>query len=216
MILLDGQYPFDDQGLSEISPLRRASSRRDSITGYLISTQSRFVRWRFRCNLLVGKADYETLQEFFAERNGTFDLVDWRGFSWLTASGTDDATHAYSTGALFDQDEITGQPQQANGYLACDQHWIVPVTFIVNARGLVGQSGGPTGEGTMVRDVPGGAIDGSNATFTVSQTYTTFLLFVNGQEQKIGTDYNISGTTITFIAGAIPQTGDSIDGYGVL
>lgn len=213
MIILNSQYPFDTKGETEISQLSRKSSRRDSITGYLISTQSRYTRWRFNCNLLVGKQDLETLQQFFAEQNGSFDFVDWRGFSWLTASGTNNDTHAYSTGALFDQDSLQPQVQQGNGYQACGQTWIVPVNFIINARGLSGTPAGDSGEVALEHEVPAGTINSINAVFTLSQSPDVLILFKNGVEQKLTVDYNLSGSTITFVVGAIPTTGSSLDAY---
>ncbi|MGH9657269.1 MAG: hypothetical protein ACRD96_01930 [Bryobacteraceae bacterium] len=58
---------------------------------------------------------------------------------------------------------------------------------------------------------PSGTVNGSNATFTVTNAPSPgagLLLYRNGLVQKQGTDYNLSGTTITFLAGTIPQTGD--------
>lgn len=216
MIILDGQYAFDTKGETEISRLERKSSRQDSITGYLISTQSRYVRWRFNCNLLVGIEDLESLQEFFATRNGVFDFVDFRGFSWLTGAGVDNTTHAYSTGALFDMNELVPQPQNANGSQAPCQSWLVPITIVCNARNIRSGNAGNTAEVDLIHDAPSGTINGINANFVVTQNYSTYILFVNGLEAKDAVDYNRSGLNIVFVAGAIPETGDTIDGYGVV
>lgn len=66
----------------------------------------------------------------------------------------------------------------------------------------------------VTRESPTGTIDGSNTIFTLAATPVagTEHVYVNGILQNSGTgnDYTISGATITFLAGAIPQTGDVI------
>lgn len=216
MIILNGSYVFETEGLTEVSRLGRPKSFNDSINGYLIKTRSRFVRWRFQYTLFVDRQQKEDLEELFAETVTSLDLVDHRGFSWLTAAGTDDTTHAYATGADIEEVELVATPATPKNYQACDQRWRIPVTLIVSARGLAGNTANVIeASNCMVHDVPSGTINGVNATFTVTQTYAVYLLFVNGLEQKLTVDYNISGSTITFIAGAIPQTGDTLDGFGV-
>lgn len=66
----------------------------------------------------------------------------------------------------------------------------------------------------IVRETPGGTVNGSNVTFTLASTPVsgTEMVFVNGVLQNVGAsnDYTISTTTITFSSGAIPQTGDIV------
>lgn len=66
----------------------------------------------------------------------------------------------------------------------------------------------------IVRETPSGSVNGSNATFTLVNTPVgnTEQVFVNGvlQNPGAGNDYTISTTTITFLAGAIPQTNDIV------
>ena len=66
----------------------------------------------------------------------------------------------------------------------------------------------------VVRESPTGTIDGTNATFTLAATPLAGKeeVYVNGILQNSGTgnDYTISGATITFLSGAIPQSGDVI------
>lgn len=63
-------------------------------------------------------------------------------------------------------------------------------------------------------ETPTGTVDGSNANFTLANTPTagTVRVFVNGVRMNVGgsNDYTISGTTITFLTGAIPVSGDVI------
>lgn len=86
---------------------------------------------------------------------------------------------------------------------------LLPVANMVTAsNGVVAISN------YIVRSTPGGTVNGTNDTFTLATTpvSNTEMVFVNGvlQNQGAGNDYTISGTTITFLSGAIPQTGDII------
>jgi hypothetical protein len=65
----------------------------------------------------------------------------------------------------------------------------------------------------VTREVPTGAVNGTNPTFTLANTPTvgTEEIYVNGILQNGGSnDYAISGATITFQTGAIPQNGDVV------
>jgi hypothetical protein len=66
----------------------------------------------------------------------------------------------------------------------------------------------------IVRETPSGTVNGSNTAFTLANTpvSNTEQVFVNGvlQNPGAGNDYTISTTTITFLSGAIPQTGDIV------
>lgn len=62
-------------------------------------------------------------------------------------------------------------------------------------------------------EVPAGIVDGTNASFTLAATPITNsqVVFVNGLKQKATVDFNITGATITFTAGNIPQSGQYIE-----
>jgi len=74
--------------------------------------------------------------------------------------------------------------------------------------------GGLTSSNFVIGETPSGTIDGSNTNFTLANTPTagTERVFVNGVRMRsgAGNDYTISGGTITFLTGAIPQTDDVI------
>jgi hypothetical protein len=63
-------------------------------------------------------------------------------------------------------------------------------------------------------ETPGGTINGTNAAFTLANAPSPALsleLYRNGLLQSVANgDYTLAGNTITFAAGAIPQTGDSL------
>lgn len=67
-------------------------------------------------------------------------------------------------------------------------------TFIVNGDPNI--SPGPTPTLNFVEDeVPGGAIDGSNKTFTTAHSYVGLMVFLNGVKQHEGAanDYTETG-----------------------
>ncbi len=81
---------------------------------------------------------------------------------------------------------------------------------------MVDGSTGPCGGGGpqfVDLEVPGGVVDGVNANFTLANPpnpATSLVLFRNGVEQNPGADYTLTGSTVQFLAGAIPQPGDSL------
>ncbi len=63
------------------------------------------------------------------------------------------------------------------------------------------------------REVPGGTVDGSNTTFTLANAPSpaaSLELFRNGLEQNPSADYTLTGSTVQFLSGAIPQPGDTL------
>ena len=68
--------------------------------------------------------------------------------------------------------------------------------------------------GTAVEgEVPTGAINGANSIFTIATTPTTassVMVFRNGILQSLNSDYSLTGKTINFATGSLPQTGDNL------
>jgi hypothetical protein len=73
-------------------------------------------------------------------------------------------------------------------------------------------SGGSGASGTFVDgEIPLGALDGSNTTFTLANApipASGLVLFRNGLLLRQGTDYTLSTRSVTFLTGATPQPGD--------
>lgn len=70
---------------------------------------------------------------------------------------------------------------------------------------------GLTGIGFVDGETPSGAINGVNSVFTLAQTPNpigSVAVYHNGVRLKSGADYTISGNSITFTGGLVPQTGD--------
>jgi hypothetical protein len=62
-------------------------------------------------------------------------------------------------------------------------------------------------------ETPAGTINGANAAFTLSgvpNPVASLALYRNGLLEKQGLDYTVSGNAITFLSGAIPQSGDAL------
>ena len=61
-------------------------------------------------------------------------------------------------------------------------------------------------------ETPGGLVDGNNTTFTLANapSGSSLMLFRNGLYMSANFDYTLSGSTITFVTGAIPQPGDQL------
>jgi hypothetical protein len=84
----------------------------------------------------------------------------------------------------------------------------------VRVDGSTGPCGGGGG-GVMPlfsdAETPSGSVNGTNTTFTLLHAPSpidSLILFRNGLLMKHGLDYAISGSTVTFFLGSIPQTGD--------
>ena len=62
-------------------------------------------------------------------------------------------------------------------------------------------------------EAPSGTINGVNTTFTLAEAPVppaSLQVVRNGIVLRAGVDFNLSSNSITFVAGAIPQTGDEL------
>jgi hypothetical protein len=100
-------------------------------------------------------------------------------------------------------------PINALAALYCDS---VDVNEVGGGGGSTGGGGtGGTGSLTAYDIIPTGTIDGSNPTFTLPNAPNpsgSLQLFKNGRKMMNLIDFTISGATITYQSGSIPQTGD--------
>jgi hypothetical protein len=79
--------------------------------------------------------------------------------------------------------------------------------------GSGGGGGGAVGPAFIDADTLGGIVDGFNAVFALSaepEPVASLSVYRNGMMQKAGLDYTLSGSTVTFVAGATPQPGDTL------
>jgi hypothetical protein len=80
------------------------------------------------------------------------------------------------------------------------------------SSGPCGSGGGGVGGASFAdSEVPTGAINGSNAVFTLATAPSpagSLELYLNGLLMRQGADYQITTNTITFFLASVPQTGD--------
>lgn len=115
---------------------------------------------------------------------------DWTASAPVTVSGT---ASVIPPGNISQGGATTGQVLVWNG-----SAW-VPTT----------PTGGGGSSTAPVLEIPAGTLDGSNKVFTISTTPNPagwFILFLNGVEQVSGSNYALSGTTITYAVA--PKTTD--------
>jgi hypothetical protein len=84
----------------------------------------------------------------------------------------------------------------------------------VFVNGTSGPCGG-SGSGVLYSDgeIPGGTMDGVNATFTLANAPSpapSLELFRNGIVQNSAIDYTLTGTMVQFLTGVVPQPGDTL------
>lgn len=82
--------------------------------------------------------------------------------------------------------------------------------------GACGTGGSGSGPVFVDAEMPTGAVDGSNNVFTLSGSpipSVSLQVFRNGILQRTGVDYSLTGATVTFLSGAIPQSGDVVQTY---
>jgi hypothetical protein len=95
--------------------------------------------------------------------------------------------------------------------LYCDS---VDVIAIGGGGGGTGGGTGGTGSLTAYDITPTGVIDGTNPTFTLPNAPNppaSLQLFKNGRKMFMFIDFTISGLTITYETGSIPQAGTTPD-----
>jgi hypothetical protein len=62
-------------------------------------------------------------------------------------------------------------------------------------------------------ETPSGTVNGSNTVFTLANAPSpaaSLVLVLNTAVQTAGSDYSLSGASITFINGVVPQTGATL------
>ena len=67
--------------------------------------------------------------------------------------------------------------------------------------------------GNIDGETPSGSVNGINTTFVLSRSpspNTSLILARNGLVMTLNVDFTLSGNTVTFLAGSIPQSGDTL------
>jgi hypothetical protein len=122
---------------------------------------------------------------------------------------------------------LAARPLRGQGYLPGRAALVDESGALVGASGDLGDcvrvdgtsgpcgSGGASGSGPVFVDqeTPSGAINDTNTVFALASAPSPAVslhVFRNGILLKAGFDYTLSGSTLTFVAGAVPQSGDTL------
>ncbi|HXA48949.1 MAG TPA: hypothetical protein VNV86_01525, partial [Candidatus Acidoferrum sp.] len=118
--------------------------------------------------------------------------------------------------------DLGARPLKGPAYAPGRVAWVNPTGALETVTGSpsdcvrVDGTSGPCG-GTQPafndNETPAGLVDGANATFTlaaVPNPASSLVIYRNGVLQKVGQDYSLTANTITFLAGAAPQPGDTL------
>jgi hypothetical protein len=125
---------------------------------------------------------------------------------------SDELTARPVKGFAFTSDRIL--KSGPTGALESVQGNLTDCIRVDGTTGPCGEGGvGSTGSGPSFVDqeVPTGSINGSNTVFSLAQPPDppgSLQIYRNGIMLKAGIDYTLSGTTVTFGALSVPQTGD--------
>lgn len=150
---------------------------------------------------------------------GTNTLQEWQNSLGTSMADIDWAGNLNLHGGYIDFKEATAPPPPATDEV---RHFVDAVSgeimvkkdngSVVSLESGAGGSGGSFGV-FQDAETPGDTIDGANDSFTLvtaPDPPASLELSKNGVVQKAGVDFLLSGGTITFLARAIPQTGDTL------
>jgi len=125
---------------------------------------------------------------------------------WLEMTATSTPANPIAGAARMFLDSATGELSVRKSSGA--------IVSLESGAGETGGGGGGSG-GTFGQfvdnETPSGAVNGSNANFTLASVPDppeSLTLTRNGVVQELGVKYTLAGEAITFLAGSIPQSGD--------
>lgn len=140
--------------------------------------------------------------------------------SSLASADTTSVTESSVVGLIAD---LGARPVKSPGYTqgrtaVVDSSGLISTaagnaTDCVHVDGSSGPCGSAGSPSFVDGESPAGIVDGSNTSFATSAVPdppASLSVYRNGMLQKAGQDYTLSGTTLTFVAGATPQPGDTL------
>lgn len=150
---------------------------------------------------------------------GTSTLQEWQSTLGTPMADIDWAGNLNLHGGYVDFKEATAPPPPPTDEVRLFVDAVSGEIMVKKDNGAVvslesGVGGGGGSFGVFQdAETPSGTVDGVNDTFalvTAPDPPASLELTKNGVVQKAGVDFSLSSGTITFLAGAIPQTGDSL------
>lgn len=145
--------------------------------------------------------------------NGISSMVTTQGAS-ITTNSNSIATLNTTVAGL--SSTATTQASTISGLSSSVSSLNTSVTTLSNTVSSLQSGSGTLSVAFVDGETPVGIANGSNATFTLSQTpspVTSLQLYRNGLLQTSGVDFTLSGSTITFLPIAIPLTGDILQAH---
>ncbi len=136
----------------------------------------------------------------------------------VSAGNSTTITEAAVTGLVNDlqQRPVKGSSYSAGAVAVIDQNGqLEAAAGTPGSCVMVDGTTGPCGSPQPVfvdAEIPGGAVNGANRVFTLQNSPEggSLMLFRNGMYLLAGFDYTLTGSTIQFVAAAVPQTGDTL------
>jgi hypothetical protein len=140
----------------------------------------------------------------------TTALQQWQNNAGTTLSSVDSGGNVVMEGTYLEVKDRTAPDTPAAGRLRLFLDSATGQLSIRKANGSVVSL--ETGAVAFHdAEVPSGTVNGVNAVFTLQTAPSpsqSLILAVNGVIQKPGVDFTLSSGTVTFLTGAIPETGD--------
>lgn len=137
-IILDG-HSYNVLGTGYGTPLEGRQTIAESVEGGTVVIEAPLTKRAYHLTLLCTIADVATLRQTYAKTATALNLTDEEGFTWSTSAGTNDATHAYSTGVYIDKNAspFDPKPMTPMGWTQANR-FTVDIHLRVNATGLYG------------------------------------------------------------------------------
>jgi hypothetical protein len=125
--------------------------------------------------------------------------------AWNASSNTPTLADGTGTNGDFYRVSVSGSQNLGSGSIS-----FYAGNLVIYNGSIWQQVGASTAASTAARQTPSGLVNGSNVTFTVSNTpiANTLAVYLNGLFQNLVSDYTFSGVTITFITA--PSSGETI------
>jgi len=228
----DGTVPFTgnvDAGNQKVINVQTPSNGNDAVNKTYVDTQignlSSLYKYR---NARTASVSNINLAAPGATINGVTMVVDdrflakdqtapaengiylWKGAAVAAVRASDADQWAELPGSLVSVNEGTVNPD-TKWFCTSNDGGTLGTTAVVFVQDT---STGLVAANFVDQEIPSGAINGSNVTYTLANapTANTEHVYVNGvlQERGAGNDYTISGAVITMLTGAILLSGDKI------
>ena len=185
----------------------------------ILRTGGTFINTTLQVNDPTGGTGVTRVTVKAGQGQGTSTLQEWQNTLGTVLTDVDWAGNVNLHGGYIDFKEATAPPPPASNRVRLFVDSATGEIMVKKDNGSVvsleSGSGGGGGSFGAFQDAetPNGTIDGMNDTFTLvtaPDPPASLELAKNGVVQQPGVDFSLSGNTVTFLADAVPQTGDTL------